>query len=231
MVFKLSRCLLAMALLLCLTTLAFALDDDTSDDDDDDDDDDDENRYHVEGTANGEFPINLAPDAAYAFAFDVFNDNGGPDAIQEVLIALPTTSYSVLSFDEQIEGLHFANRWYGSYNPYNATLLWESFGTVTSRETGDIYEGDMLTFSFVAVTDQDATDGFAWVLTGAATVNTGTWYFGGPDDDDDFTDDDFTDDDDDVADYDNQMGDDDTDEGGSDGDDSAGDDGDGGCGC
>ena len=179
--------------------------------------------FHLEGTADGEFPVTLAPETAYTFAFDVFNDAGGDEAIKYVAITLPTTAYTMGTYAEETDGFNDGYTWFASYDVDSAAISWEAVGTPSSVETGDIGEGEMLTFAFMATTDVDATDGFDWLLTGdAGTAVAGSLTFGEETDDDTTVDDDATDDDDDDV-----VPDDDDDTAGDDDDD----DDDGGCGC
>ena len=171
--------------------------------------DDDADPFSLTGTANGEYPLVLAPDTEYEFAFDVFNDSGSSVAIHKVDITLPTTDYVMGDYDfppidadgDEVGG------WQDAVFE-GGTISWEAFGATSSAEMGDIVEGDMLTFKFMATTDTDengaATDGFAWVLTGndaGATFVSGVFYFSGvpPTPGDDDNDDVDSDDDDDDS--------------------------------
>ena len=204
---------LIMAFALAMSGVAFAQDDDATDDDvaDDDAADDDaveEPVFHVEATAGGDYPVVLAADTEYEFAFDVFNDAGGDVAIKYVAITLPTTNYQIGDYDEEIEGSTDGFTWAANeFDEDSATISWAAFGPTSSVEMGDIQEGDMLTFTFFATTDTEGTDGFNWVLTGDEaddpTMVAGIWSFGGTgdddDDDDDTTPDEGDDDDDDSG--------------------------------
>ena len=158
-----------------------------------------EDAFHLEGSADGDYPVDLAPTTEYEFAFEVFNDAGGDVAIKTVSITLPTTSYVLGDYDEMIEGVRDGFQWQGTFDEDTATLEWATFGPGSSAELGDIQEGDMLTFAFFATTDEEATDGFAWVLTGddnGATTASGVLWFSGDDGPIDGDDDDDDDDDD-----------------------------------
>ena len=83
----------------------------------------------------------------------------------------------------------------------NKTITWQSFGTVTTVEYGDIREQDVQTFAFIATTDQYPTDGFAWTLFGDdGSFLEGLWNFVPEPDDDTIDDDTFEPDDDDGGD-------------------------------
>ena len=158
-----------------------------------------EEEFHVEGAADNQFPIDLAPNTEYEFAFDVFNDAGGDVAVKEVSITLPSTSYTLGDYDMDLPGLGDEFTWEGEFDEDTATLNWVAIGPTSSAEMGDIREGEMLTFSFIAMTDTDASDGFSWVLRGddgGATTLSGVFFFSGEDDDIDGDDDDDDDDDD-----------------------------------
>jgi len=201
---------LTMALVFALSGFAFAQDDDTAGDDDTTEGD----PFSLTGTANGEYPVVLASETEYEFAFEVFNEGGGEVAIKNVAITLPTTSYAIGAYEETFDGVHDGYFWQAAFDEDTATISWEAFGATSSVEMGDIQEGDMLTFSFFATTDTEPNDGFSWVLTGddaGATVVNGIWFFGEVADDDDTG---------------PEPGDDDTDDGDDDDDDDSG-----GCGC
>ncbi|MDP8225262.1 MAG: hypothetical protein P9L99_18015 [Candidatus Lernaella stagnicola] len=173
--------------------------------------------FGLTGTANGEFPATLAPDTEYSFAFDVFNSGGGDEAIKEVAITLPSMAYAIGEYLDEIPGVNTPEYvWQANFDEETSTMYWLATGATSSATTGDIGEGDMLTFSFYATTDADATDGFTYKLYGdaAKTVVEGIWFFGETGDDD-AVDDDAADDDD-TADVDDDEDDDDDD---------------GGCGC
>jgi hypothetical protein len=207
--------LLALTLGFVLALAPFALaqddtaDDDAADDDAADDDvadDDVADPFTLTGTANGNAPpLTLEANTAYEFAFDVFNASGGAVAIKKVDITLPSVAYVLDTANLHApDALHPDNgSWAVDFDDISYTITWEFSGVVSSVEVGDIKEGEMLTFSFMATTDADATDGFAWVLTGddqATTMVSDTFYFGDddetpPDDDTSPTGDDDDDDD------------------------------------
>jgi hypothetical protein len=199
-----------MTFVFAMSGFAIAQDDDTAADDDDDSAPADP--FHLEGLANGEYPVVLEAEMQYEFAFDVFNDAGGDVKIKNVAITLPNTSYAMDDFEAEMDGVTEDYTWKAVYDEETATITWEAFGATSSVEMGDIAEGEMLTFSFLATTDADATDGFAWTITGdndGDTSATDVFFFGGePGDDDDTV---PTDDDDDTVDGDD---DDDDDSGG-----------------
>lgn len=164
-------------------------------------DDDATEVFGLTGTANGESSVALVAGTDYEFAFDVFNTSGGDVAIKKVDITLPNTNY-VMGTYAAPDAIHSDMEWTVEFDETTGTISWESSGTgaMSSAEIGDIAEGDMLTFSFMATTDDAATDGFAWLLTGddaGATFVSGVWYFGGTDDDVTPPDDDTVGDDDD----------------------------------
>ena len=196
-------------------------DDDATDDDDavDDDDDDSETTFE-DSYLEFDAPTALEPDLEYEFSFTVFN-TAQPvkgmkgEWINAVELTMPSIDYMVneeaLTEPDPIhgsvgEGDYQILGWETNFDPSAAVISWQCFGVVTSANYGDIREGEMLSFNFVATTDADATDGFHWVLTG----DMGTQVEGDafiqqdtPDDDDD------DDDDNDVT-----NGDDDDDSGG-----------------
>lgn len=184
-------------------------DDDTTVDDDDDTagDDDDFFASTVEFTS----PEALDPDQEYQFFFEVTNnavlnpDEKG-DWINQVDLSMPSSDYVVNEGElEAPEPLHGdtgdeteIEKWEVSFDPNTVTITWQAFGVVTSADYGDIREGDVLTFNFVATTDSIPTGtlesgvGFNWVLySDEGNMVNGTAYIGedivDDDDDDDTT--------------------------------------------
>lgn len=164
--------------------------------------------FGLTGTAGGASAVTLQPDTAYEFAFEVSNTAGGDVAIKKVDITLPNTSY-VLGDYAAPDALHPEDvEWGVEFDEDSGMISWETsgVGAMSSAEIGDIREGEMLSFSFMATTDADASDGFTWTLTGddnGATMVSGIYTFEGGDDDDVTPDDDDTgdngDDDDDDS--------------------------------
>jgi len=163
--------------------------------------------FGLSGYADGDGPpLILQDNTTYEFAFDVFNFSGGDVAIQKFDITLPSPDYIL---DEVTlsapEALHPDRIWIVDYDADHYTVFWESIcaGASNSANLGDIREGEILQFQFIATTDSNkaATDGFLWVLTGddGETVATGLFEFAGDpsDDDDNNTTDEDEDDDDD----------------------------------
>lgn len=167
--------------------------------------------FGLTGYADGNMPpLVLDNNTEYTFAFDVFNQSGGDVAIQIVEITLPSDGYTLDEGDlEAPEALHPSeHEWDVDYDDDNYTIKWESSGAGhnSTADLGDIREGEMLQFSFVATTDSNkaATDGFAWTLTGddnGETESSGFFEFGeaAPDDDDDSSGDDDDNDDNDSG--------------------------------
>lgn len=150
-------------------------------------------------------PLTLDNNTEYTFAFDVFNQSGDDVAIQVVQISLPSAGYELDEANlEAPEALHPENEWDVDYDSASYTITWESSGAGhnSTADLGDIREGEMLQFSFVATTDSNkaASDGFAYTLTGddnGETEVSGLFEFGAtPDDDDDTSGDDDDDNDD-----------------------------------
>ena len=182
--------LLALAMTFVFASSAFAQDD----------------PFGLTGYADGQGPpLVLDNNTTYEFAFDVFNQSGGDVNIKMVEISLPTAGYELDEVALEAPGaLHPENEWDVSYDEGDFTITWESSGAGhnSTADIGDIREGEMLQFSFVATTDSNkaATDGFPYVLTGddsGETVVQGLFEFGqAPADDDDDTGDEDDDDDD-----------------------------------
>ena len=84
-------------------------------------------------------------------------------------------------------------RWDVIYEWNDSTISWQAVGLATSS-AGDIRGGEELSFDFIAVTNSDATDGFAWILySDEGNTVYGTAYVGegtGDDDSDGLPDDD-----------------------------------------
>jgi hypothetical protein len=232
---KLMIMMLMLCLVLAGATVASAQVDDDDDDDndtmaDDDDDDDDDTAGDDDdsGDDDGFFastveftsPDALDPNEEYEFIFEVTNnalldpDQKG-DWINQVDLSMPSGDYVVdeneltapvplygdTGDETEIE------KWEVSFDPNTVTITWQAFGVVTSANYGDIREGDVLPFQFVATTDSTPTGtlesgiGFNWVLySDEGNTVSGTAYIGdeGPADDDD-DDTDSGDDDDDSG--------------------------------
>ena len=200
---------LILSLALVFSAVAYAqedddaADDDAADDDiaaDDDAADDDFDASDV--TFNN--PAGLDANSTYEFEFEVFNAAEAVTKgekgiwINKVVMELPNEDYVLAGDEEQpdapdcLNAGEYCDYWEAIFDSANNTITWQSFGMVTTVEYGDIREQDVQTFSFIATTDADPTDGFAWTLWGdnGAFVQ-GIWNFPeGPDDDDVTPDDD-----------------------------------------
>ena len=201
-----TRKLFWMALILSFvfaSGLAFAQEDDDAADDDAADDD------AVDWVTFTD-PAALEGNTEYEFTFSVFY-NAEPEAkglgIKQVDMNLPGTDY-ILEEEGQPAPPDCLNadcdRWEVYVDTENKSISWQSFGTVSTIEYGDIREQDVQTFAFIATTDDVPTDGFAWSLWGEddSLVKEGVWFFGGDDDDiapDDDTEPDDDDDNDDSG--------------------------------
>jgi len=196
----------AVVFALCFAPLALAQDD----------------PFGLVGYADGDSPpLTLHNDTEYEFAFNVFNQSGGEVAIRVVRITLPSNQYILDVHDLAApEALHAVCTWWVDYQEDSYTIIWESGGSgyYSTAEIGDIREGEMLSFTFRATTDNNkaATDGFPWTLTGddgGATEVSDVFEFGPGSDDDDDDDDDYMYPDDDESDDDfHGNGDDDDDD-------------------
>jgi hypothetical protein len=126
----------------------------------------------------------------------------GQHWIYLVEMFMPNPDY-VISQDVAVpDAIHGGGEWQADIFNNDAGevgISWEFVTSTTSTGFGDIQEGDFLDFSFVATTDEAATDGFDWKLTtDTFEIATGTAYVGGePTDDDTTPTDDATGDDDD----------------------------------
>lgn len=207
--------IIVLVLTMFLTGIAFA----QTDDDDDNDNDDFMDSFIIITD-----PTEITPLTTYIFSLTVVH--GAPaasprlDWINQVDLSMPSMNYVVdtMSLDAP-SPLHptETDRWEVQFDPGTSKITWQSFSLVTSANYGDIRDGEMLGFQFVATTDDSPTDGFAWSLHGdLGGLVQGTAYIesGDDDDDDDTTDDDdnnddTTDDDDDDA-TDDDTSDDDT---------------------
>ena len=168
----------------------------------DDDDDDSDNFY--DSTVIITDPTEIVPLTTYIFSITVVHGApaGSPrmDWIYQVDLSMPSQNYVVdeMSLDAP-DPLHptETDSWEVQFEPSTSTITWQSFSLVTSANNGDIRDGEMLGFQFVATTDDAPSDGFSWSLSGDMGGQvSGIAYIGGDDDDDDdTTDDDTTDDD------------------------------------
>jgi hypothetical protein len=137
--------------------------------------------FSISGTAAGDSIKCFQPETEYEFAFKVENHGDFGVAIRKVEIAMPALGYKMVEYSAP-EALHEDMQWYVDYDEATTALTWESMpiNAGSSAELGDIREGDSLTFSFVAITDEQATDGFIWTLTGddgGTTFTSGVWNF------------------------------------------------------
>ena len=178
-------------------------------------------------------PTSIDANQQYTFTADVFNA-AQPSTkatkgiwIREVDLNLPA-NYALAAEADQLAApscLHtgdgYCDHWEANFDSTANKITWQSFGTITTVEFGDIREQDTQHFAFLAITDNVPTNSFDWKLwgddlgpqggngsfvEGAATISAV---------DDDVVDDDTTTDDDTITD-----------------DDAADDSGDnGGCGC
>jgi len=171
---------------------------------DGDDDDDD----WVEFTG----PATLEANTEYEFNFSVFynapvpNDEDASVGIQQVDVILPSDAYDLFEAGQPDPPacLHGdCDRWEIIVDTNTKSISWQSFGTVSTVEYGDIREQDVQAFAFVATTDDVPTDGFAWSLwdEDGNLVKEGTFNFldddePPPSDDDTFDDNEDEDDDD-----------------------------------
>jgi hypothetical protein len=218
---KLLLLMLMFSLTLVFGSVALAqMDDDDDDDDMADDDDDmaDDDDAADDDDTGGDFtdsylefdsPTSLEPDSEYEFNLTVYNaatfEEKGKQGewIYAIDLTMPSVDYVVdtetLVGPDPIHGNtgdeFEITGWEANFDPTSATISWQCFGVVTSANYGDIREGDLLQFQFMATTDAEATDGFPWVLHGdLGTDVDGVAFIGEEPDDDD--DDDDTDDDD-----------------------------------
>ena len=206
---------LILSLALVFSAVAYAQEDDDAADDDvvaDDDAADDDFDASTVAFTN---PVGLDANTTYTFEFEVFNAAEAVTKgekgiwINKVEMVLPSEDYVLAGDEEQPEAPDCLNAgdycddWEAIFDSTNNMITWQSFGMVTTVEYGDIREQDVQTFSFIATTDADPTDGFAWTLWGdnGAFVQ-GIWNFPGPEPDDD----DITPDDDDGGDDDDDSG-------------------------
>jgi hypothetical protein len=204
--------------------------------DDDDDDDDD----FFASTAVFTQPSALDPNTEYQFKIVVTNaaalSSEKGDWINQFDLTMPSSNYEVE--EETLTAphpLHGAtgdqteiDRWEVSFDPNTVTITWQALAVVSSRNWGDIREGESLEFEFIAETDSNPSDGFDWVaFSDEGNMLSGTAYIAPwTDDDDDNDDNDASppDDDDDTW-FTNDDDDDDDAESGDDDDDDSG------CGC
>ncbi len=166
------------------------------------------------GTVTADSPEALEPSTEFDFSFMVENTSSSNDDaanwICEVDMFLPSHSY-VLPLDgvSDPDSLH-NGEWIHDID-FDANnrivIMWMHSGlNLSSTAECDLHEDDALEFSFRAITDENATDGFGWRLyaSGGASLM-GTAYIGEEADDD-------NDDNDDADDDDETDGDDDTDD-------------------
>lgn len=137
-------------------------------------------------------PTSLDALTTYDFQMLVYN-NALPtrekgDWINQVDLTLPSTAYNTTHGDISIpEPLHYdvISYWEVAFAPSTGMISWQAVGVVSSATFGDIREGEYLMFEFRATTDDQATDGFEWVLySDMGNMVTGTTYIMGGDDDD-----------------------------------------------
>ena len=211
--FLLMALVLGFALALC--GIAYAqTDDDAVDDDAVDDDasaDDDATTFDSSSFAFT-LPTAIAANTQYTFTFDVFNA-AQPSTkatkgiwIREVDLNLPA-NYVLAAEADQLAApscLHtgdgYCDHWEANFDSTANKITWQSFGTITTVEFGDIREQDTQTFSFLATTDDGPANAFPWKLWGDdgdpihggnGSFVEGTAVIGGADDDT-ITDDDTT---------------------------------------
>lgn len=226
---KLLLLMLILSLALVLHSVALAqtddddaMDDDTTDDDATDDDaadddaadDDDDGGEFTDSYLEFDSPTALEADIDYEFNLTVYNaatfEEKGKQGewIYAIDLTMPSEDYVVdtetLAGPDPIhsgtDDEYEITGWEANFDPSSATISWQCFGVVTSATYGDIREGDLLAFQFMATTDAGATDGFPWVLHGdMGTDVEGTAYITEEPTDDDEDDDDMgtRDDDDD----------------------------------
>jgi hypothetical protein len=208
---KLLFIMLMLSLVLVLHSAALAQEDDDDDNDDNDDatDDDDMGGTFEDSYLAFDSPTEIEGDTEYEFNLTVYNaatfEEKGKQGewIYAIDLAMPSVDYVVstdtLAGPDPIHGStgdeFEITGWEANFDPSLATISWQCFGVVTSANYGDIREGDLLQFQFMATTDTDATDGFPWVIHGdMGTDVEGKAYIGEePVDDDDDDDDDDTD--------------------------------------
>jgi hypothetical protein len=215
--------LMALAMVVLASGLAFAQDDDATDDDAADDDaadddaadDDDADAFTAELAFTQ--PEALEADTTYDFSFEVMNTTTPGDVqrwIYQVDMFMPSADYALNEEDLSAPDALHDGEWSVEVREDSEGipgLRWEYMGVSSSESYGDIREGETLAFAFQATSDGVPTDGFDWrVIADSEEQVTGTAYINEPPDDDD-TDDDA---DDDVS-----------------GDDDDDDDDSGGCGC
>ena len=200
-------------------------DDEDDDNDDNDDNDDDDNDATDDDDAADELNATLefvnetgdelVAEEYYEFEIHVINNEEYSatekgEWIYKVELSMPSTAYAV-ELDTTAEypipvpdaKYEDTDHWESEFDPSSSTITWQSFGVVTSANYGDIREGDMMVFNFIATTDEEATDGFHWMLySDEGTEAEGVAYYGSGDDDDDDDNDDLPpsgDDDDDSG--------------------------------
>lgn len=217
-----TRIIFQMVLVLCLTftfgPLAFGqFDEDLLDDDDFLDDDD---MSGGEITVQFDQPSSLVPDNMLRFVLNITYENASSKGfnagewILSVDLAMPSGDYEVNETTlAPPDPLHTdIDRWEVYFDAFNTTITWQSFSVVSSgASAGDIREGDTQLFEFDATPDDNATDGFPYILYGdKGSVESGVVYISGTSDDDDASGDDDTgptyDDDDEFARQDEDTG-------------------------
>ena len=201
--------------------------DDDDNDDDNDDDDNDDNDTMGELSASLEFyygeddggnqaptPTELAPGEEYEFWFEVTNleeSLGEPEEgewIYKVELSMPSLDYEVDTDEDADDPVPVPDPlhpdevayWESDFAPGTNTITWQSIGVIsTGPPIGDIHEGEMLVFQFIATTDDangEASDGFPWKLySDDNTMAEGMAFINEPSDDDDDDDNDTGDDD------------------------------------
>ncbi|MCZ7583730.1 MAG: hypothetical protein M5R36_10560 [Deltaproteobacteria bacterium] len=208
---KTFRLVLLMAVVACFfATPVLAQDDDTAGDDDtasmdDDMDDDDATGDGFSGTVEFDSPAALEANMSYEFNFRVTNTTDanaeGRHWIYLVEMFMPNADYAISQDLSSPDALHpGSGEWSAEPQEDQVTgqkgIRWQFTSTMTSAAYGDIEEGDFLDFSFVATTDDLATDGFDWFLwADSGEFDEGTAFVGGEGEDDDTGADDDLDDD------------------------------------
>jgi len=209
---RISLVLMAFLLVVSAPSLAQVDDDTAVDDDAVDDDAVDDDVGEFEATVEFSGPEALGAAADYEFTFRVTNTTTPGEMqrwIWDVEMYMPNSGYDLDAADLTAPTPLHNGEW--EVDPLDddgvAGIRWQYTGVATSEAYGDIREGEHLDFSFNAMTDEDATDGFPWrLLADTGEQLQGTSYVGGEPDDDT--------EDDDTADDDASAGDDDDDDGG-----------------
>jgi hypothetical protein len=138
--------------------------------------DSDDSAGEFTGTLNFDTPIKMQGNTEYEFTFKVTNTTiigASVRWIYAVELLMPSAGYTInadaISTPDSlhIDGWSFdfnKEEYLHGWGHGRQSILWLNLG-LTRSFFGDIREGEVMDFAFIALTDENATDGFDWTLT------------------------------------------------------------------